>query len=535
MANRKSERRPSGDKSKGELAFLSEAGMPESGREMDRSPVDLTAASLRQLESEIRQLQEMSKNVENDLSSRDNRIAQLLASLDLRDVKIRSLETNIDEIRTESRRIEVLQSELVVANEELGRLQDEIGSKQGDANKLTECNDELIEHNTELCCKVHDLEMYIDGRQDEWTDLNKRLSDYRNTLAGMEQDIKDREIAASAQEKEKGDLAIHVLELERRCAELDGRRAEREDANTALQDSLDHRTKEVARLNMEESRMESEIKKLNLQADRRGAYEKKSPASNGEWGHSLEEMSTTIADLMEEVRSHEIQLGKSDAHIKSLGEQLVASDAEICLIRNQIDEVSQDRNRFKSEVADARAQSRELAAELEILRTERESIETELCAQRELIDALEGESSGNGDMVDILGLSDDSIIDIGIGTDLVERSYSMRMLENIPQPARHVLVAMNSNIADNKEYLLSKPEMTIGRSRSSDIRIASKYISREHARIIQEDTQTVIEDLGSTNGFLVNSVQKKRHNLQHGDRLKIGIDEFEFQDLSISQ
>ena len=55
------------------------------------------------------------------------------------------------------------------------------------------------------------------------------------------------------------------------------------------------------------------------------------------------------------------------------------------------------------------------------------------------------------------------------------------------------------------DYPLTKTEMTIGRGKHSDIRIASHFISRIHATIKTQGAATVIEDAGSKNGILVNS------------------------------
>ncbi|MDH3337743.1 MAG: FHA domain-containing protein [Gammaproteobacteria bacterium] len=68
----------------------------------------------------------------------------------------------------------------------------------------------------------------------------------------------------------------------------------------------------------------------------------------------------------------------------------------------------------------------------------------------------------------------------------------------------------------------SVPEVTIGSSRRSDIRLKSKYISRIHARIKVDGDSATIEDAGSTNGFLVNSVETRQHALTHADLLEIG-------------
>jgi pSer/pThr/pTyr-binding forkhead associated (FHA) protein len=98
--------------------------------------------------------------------------------------------------------------------------------------------------------------------------------------------------------------------------------------------------------------------------------------------------------------------------------------------------------------------------------------------------------------------------------------------------AEHVIVSEDDESGEPVRYLLLQDEMTIGRSRKSDIRINSKYISRLHAKIKVEDGRATIEDAGSTNGFLVNSEHSTCHTLAHGDKLEIGKNKFQYLVLS---
>ncbi len=71
-------------------------------------------------------------------------------------------------------------------------------------------------------------------------------------------------------------------------------------------------------------------------------------------------------------------------------------------------------------------------------------------------------------------------------------------------------------------YALGKSEMTIGRGRLSDIRIASHYVSRVHARITTRGIGIQIEDAGSKNGILVNAERVQRCILRDGDVVSLG-------------
>lgn len=72
------------------------------------------------------------------------------------------------------------------------------------------------------------------------------------------------------------------------------------------------------------------------------------------------------------------------------------------------------------------------------------------------------------------------------------------------------------------EYPVTGPIMTIGRGPECDIPVATHFISREHARLCVSPERVTIEDLGSRNGVLVNSIRVERAILQSGDFLTLG-------------
>jgi serine/threonine protein kinase len=65
--------------------------------------------------------------------------------------------------------------------------------------------------------------------------------------------------------------------------------------------------------------------------------------------------------------------------------------------------------------------------------------------------------------------------------------------------------------------------LEIGRDSAASLRLADPLVSRRHARISNEDGRAVIEDLGSSNGTLVNDRPVRgRLELSVGDKLVIG-------------
>jgi chromosome segregation ATPase len=64
--------------------------------------------------------------------------------------------------------------------------------------------------------------------------------------------------------------------------------------------------------------------------------------------------------------------------------------------------------------------------------------------------------------------------------------------------------------------------LTIGRTAENDIALASKMVSRHHARLLIGPTGIIVEDAGSTNGCFVNGEQVKQHLMHDGDVLELG-------------
>ena len=73
-----------------------------------------------------------------------------------------------------------------------------------------------------------------------------------------------------------------------------------------------------------------------------------------------------------------------------------------------------------------------------------------------------------------------------------------------------------------KEITLTKERTTIGRKPHNDIQIDNLAVSGEHAVIVTILNDSFLEDLGSTNGTLVNGQPIKKHFLQPNDVIELG-------------
>ena len=74
-----------------------------------------------------------------------------------------------------------------------------------------------------------------------------------------------------------------------------------------------------------------------------------------------------------------------------------------------------------------------------------------------------------------------------------------------------------------KSFVISEPELSIGRETSNSICIKENLVSRHHAVIRKDEpAEFSIVDLNSRNGTFVNSIPIKERKLEPGDRIQIG-------------
>src|SRR3954452_11224860 len=82
----------------------------------------------------------------------------------------------------------------------------------------------------------------------------------------------------------------------------------------------------------------------------------------------------------------------------------------------------------------------------------------------------------------------------------------------------HVLVVD----AAGTRHTLTNGRNVIGRGTEADIRLPDTGVSRKHVDVVLENGTAVAEDLGSTNGTLVNGRRISRQPLSDGDVIRIG-------------
>jgi general secretion pathway protein A len=69
---------------------------------------------------------------------------------------------------------------------------------------------------------------------------------------------------------------------------------------------------------------------------------------------------------------------------------------------------------------------------------------------------------------------------------------------------------------------LQTGRLLVGRDEDAGLRLNREFVSRHHCQIVTTNDASIIEDLGSTNGLLVNGAKKSVHQLAVADTIRIG-------------
>jgi diguanylate cyclase (GGDEF)-like protein len=115
--------------------------------------------------------------------------------------------------------------------------------------------------------------------------------------------------------------------------------------------------------------------------------------------------------------------------------------------------------------------------------------------------------------------------------DTTRTSQAPGTPDDVAQNDAYLVVMAGSNVGEM--YKLDKDPIVIGRGDKADLRLLDDGISRDHARIVKDGNQMVLEDTGSTNGTYCNGQRVTRQALSEGDKILLGsttILKFSYQD-----
>ncbi len=100
-------------------------------------------------------------------------------------------------------------------------------------------------------------------------------------------------------------------------------------------------------------------------------------------------------------------------------------------------------------------------------------------------------------------------------------SDSVPAVSEAPQSVR-AIVHVESGFYAGLAWPLERTSTVVGRGSNADLVLNEATISRAHALIGYDGDRVFVQDLGSTNGTLVNGSKEERKYLDDSDELRMG-------------
>ncbi len=422
------------------------------------------AAALSALESEQARSRDVEKTLAEKAASNEATAVKVLHALGERDGQL-----------------EALQQQHAALGAQFKRRESELGAARSDSAVLkTQAGSYLELLRTREWRRGFDLNMFREmdarvGAADSGRDAQKAECDQ---LKGQMADL-EAKIAAqnTAIEKFRGTVAAHATAFAQQSKDL--KQAEQA------------RTEWVAKLSV------AEAEKTRLASE-------------------LAARDRTVAESRAAASAETERVAQLEAEAANREEEMTVLIAHLQEARRPIQAIEADTQRLRDEITAKSAAIQELTEEGEKLRAALERTKGALEEREFLIRRLERSETNNA-------------------TALGRIQTSMERLGSAvaaPSPVAALVPEWSPELVridgDRSIYHALGRRTRIGRAPGCELHIDSTSVSRHHALILTGGRESIIEDLNSTNGVLVNGRHVTRQVLSDGDLLTIGEIQFRY-------
>ena len=441
--------------------------------------------------------------LEHSLADKNNDVKNLTADLTRRAA---THEQDVAALGAVTAERQIAQRDLEAARIEIIRLNAAIEREQAAVKTLATRNDQLVAAQAAMSLRLEELETYINGRAQSWSGLKAEITEQKNTILRLEKGLKTKDVTIDDGARLKRELEQKFVDLERQNLEISGRRKEREAAYDELQRKL---TEHFALA----EQLKADLAKRIADHDRLFTSATTDRSQIAALEAVVREKDTALAALEAQVAANRLA---ADERLRALERDLAERDSALAQSRERADQQSQLATGLKAEldvkrtsvdllqrsvhrISNLGASLAELERRIESSKS-MESSKSVRAADQTAVPALNAAPPVDAEPAELLPLE------------------SFLPLDGRGRAATDTAPKLVGSVGGEKmSYALSKSEMTIGRGKTSDIRISSHFISRLHAKIVTRGIATTIEDIGSKNGIFVNANRVKRCVLRDGD------------------
>jgi chromosome segregation ATPase len=474
-----------------------------------------TEAALRESE----RYQSEARTLRESLAARDANIVQVLHSLGERDAQLSALQQEhakiVPALEATAKSTSQLETELQNARADARALAAELEAGRqavaASSAQLQRGEAELNAVRTELGAAKTQATSYLDLlRTREW-----RRGFDENLFRDLDAQVGAAHAGQGALESERARLQGAVAALE---AKLTTQAAEGLSERARLTGQLTARDRSLAESHLRGSGDAEKVAELQQ------AAQLSQKQHTAQIAQLHDEHAAQIAQMREEGAAQLAQLhDEQAAQIERLHAEAQAREQEMTALTAQLQDtqkpiqaIEEDLRRVTAELAAKATAFAELEEESRTLRVNLERTRGALEEREFLIRRLERSETNNANVLGRIQTSIERLGSVPSGASAAPEAAEERSAELIrtdgESPVAHVLARRTR----------------IGRAAGCELQIDSSSVSRHHALLLVGPRETVIEDLNSTNGVLVNGRKVTRQVLNDGDSLIFGETKFRY-------
>jgi chromosome segregation ATPase len=353
-------------------------------------------------------------------------------------------------------------------------------------------------------------------------DLKAKLAKAEETLGANRSLLLERESALAEEGRRQDELMTQVAEL----------RALLEAAEDRVQDAHHEVTLAAkARGDDERRRVEAEVQLRDVQGQRDAVIAERDAAQAQI--RALSEERDALRPAADELAARTADLERSTGTIAKLREELAAAQTDAQASEQLAQERADELVAMRASLEEYAGALRQLEAELQAQGQAAEGLRAQLQTAHDecsiMADQREKARARAKQLTQEIFRRDHKIDELQ--ADLAVHSEA---LAAIRRDVNRIGEKATAPVAEDVEWILEPIEhsgevlrlsgtmLTVGRTAENDIALASKMVSRHHARLLIGPTGIIVEDAGSTNGCFVNGEQVKHHLMHDDDVLELG-------------
>jgi chromosome segregation ATPase len=469
------------------------------------------------------------------IAAAEARVSELQRGLEERDAANATLRANDKEFEEKlalrDKALSLVQRDLTAAHAVAATYLESLQSTEGRRGIFQEISTSLYWEVDERDVRIGRLEKELAASTERGRQLESRLNDRVGHVAKLEQ-----EISGLGAKLTQGEVTLRQTAAQRQ-AEFDRVSAERQ---AELDRVNAERTTLISTVNSLESKLaEANARNTELDAASRTASGRAEEleAAGGVQRKHTEQLEIELAAVRAELQQRSTALQEAGTERGELTAQIAASDTRVKELEFRMSEQQEFVRVLQADSNASIARAKELEGDLRAAEDMINRLEADLRGRISRLDELEKTTSewratveeARAALTDrdslIRRLEEETANSAVLLGAIQQRLDSTGSHEIAPDGDKRLLIRSDGD--SDVVHVLGR-KTTVGRTPDNDLQIDAKYISRHHAVILAGPAHTIIEDLNSTNGVLVNSRRITRQTLKDGDAVVIGKTVFRF-------